>query len=131
MIRQIIKLEPNDSATLFAMRPILELSAPARLPPCLNPPDGTIFRPESRGGYDYEVLSDADSQAPQVDEKALHTDRSKALLRMPESLKARFREIALPLVQGLPVAGNRSNQRRARAWKLISVIPASSATPWR
>src|SRR5208283_2243428 len=57
LIRQIIKLEPNDSPTLFAMRPILELSAATRLPPFLNPIDGTIFRPESRGGYDYEVLS--------------------------------------------------------------------------
>ena len=43
VIRQVIKLEPNDSPTLFAMRPILELSAPTRLPPYLNPIDGTHF----------------------------------------------------------------------------------------
>ncbi len=115
VIRQNIKLEPNDSATLFALRPIVELSATARLAPCLNPLDGTIFRPESRGGYDYEVLSDADSQAPQVDEKALEHDRRTQLLRMPESLRARFRETALPLVQGLPVAGTEAISARARA----------------
>ena len=37
VIRQIIKLEPNDSATLFAMRPILELSATSRLAPLSQP----------------------------------------------------------------------------------------------
>ena len=115
VIRQIIKLEPNDSATLFAMRPILELSATSRMPPFLNPLDGTIFRPDSRGGYDYEVLSDANSQAPQVDEKALDADRTKVLLGMPESLKARFREIALPLVQHQPVEGTDAVTARARA----------------
>ena len=58
VIHQIIKLEPNDSTTLFAMRPILELLATSHLAPFLNPLDGTIFRPESRGGYDFEVLSE-------------------------------------------------------------------------
>ena len=115
LIRQIIKLEPNDSPTLFAMRPILELSAATRLPPFLNPIDGTIFRPESRGGYDYEVLSDADSQAPQKDESPVLSDRIKTLLGMPESLKARFREIALPLVQHLPDEGTEAVTARARA----------------
>ena len=32
VIRQIIKLEPNDSSILFALRPILELSAGAGFP---------------------------------------------------------------------------------------------------
>ena len=115
VIRQIIKLEPNDSATLFAMRPILELMAPSRPPPILNPLDGTIFRPDLRGGYDYEVLSDDNSQAPQVDEKPIDADRTKVFLGMPESLKARFREIALPLVQHLPVEGNEAVIARGRA----------------
>jgi protein-glutamine gamma-glutamyltransferase len=115
VIRQIIKLEPNDSPTLFAMRPILELSAASRLAPCLNPLDGTIFRPDSRGGYDYEVLSDANPQAPQVDEKPLEADRTQMLLAMPESLRARFREIALPLVKHLPVEGIEAVSARARA----------------
>ncbi len=115
VIRQIIKLEPNDSPTLFAMRPILELSAALRLAPFLNPVDGTIFRPESRGPYDYEVLSDADSQAPQENEIPLSPDRIKLLGGMPESLKVRFREIALPLVQQLPDLGTEAATARARA----------------
>jgi protein-glutamine gamma-glutamyltransferase len=115
VIRQIIKLEPNDSPTLFAMRPILELSGTTRLAPFLNPVDGTIFRPESRGAYDYEVLSDANSQAPQQNEIPLSSDRIKLLLGMPESLKVRFREIALPLVQQLPDLGTEAATARARA----------------
>lgn len=115
VIRQIIQLEPNDSPTLFAMRPILGLSATSRLAPFLNPVDGTIFRPESRGGYDYEVLSDANSQAPQENEIPPSSDRIKILLGMPESLKARFREIALPLVQHLPDEGIEAVTARARA----------------
>ena len=116
VIRQIIKLEPNDSTTLFAMRPILELSATSRLAPFLNPLDGTIFRPESRGGYDYEVLSDANSQAPQENEIPPSSDRMKILLGMPETLKARFRKIALPLVQHLPAEGTEEAvTARARA----------------
>jgi len=116
VIRQFIKLEPNDSTTLFAMRPILELSATSRLAPFLNPLDGTIFRPESRGGYDFEVLSDADSQAPQENEIPPSSDRMKILLGMPETLKARFRKIALPLVQHLPAEGTEEAvTARARA----------------
>src|SRR5271157_3295133 len=116
VIRQIIKLEPNDSTTLFAIRPILELSATSRLAPFLNPLDGTIFRPESRGGYDFEVLSDASSQAPQENEIPPSSDRMKILLGMPETLKARFRKIALPLVQHLPAEGTEEAvSARARA----------------
>jgi transglutaminase-like putative cysteine protease len=115
VIRQIIKLEPNDSATLFALRPILELLATGRQAPCLNPLDGSIYRQESRGGFDYEVLSDTNSEAPQVDEKQLEADRIKLLLRIPENLKSRFREIALPRVQHLPAEGTKAVSERARA----------------
>ena len=132
MIRQIIKLEPNDSTTLFAMRPILELSATSHLAPFLNPLDGTIFRPESRGGYDFEVLSDANFQAPQENEIPPSSDRMKILLGMPETLKARFRKIALPLVQHLPAEGTEEAVTARRGpWNLTSAIPASSVTHWR
>ena len=46
VIRQIIKLEPNDSATLFGLRPMLELSAATRLPPVSEP--GRRHDPPSR-----------------------------------------------------------------------------------
>jgi transglutaminase-like putative cysteine protease len=115
VIRQSIKLEPNDSATLFAMRPILELSATARLAPFLNPIDGTIFRPESRGGYDYEVLSDANSQAPQKNEILPSPEWIKTLVGMPEGLRSQLRKIALPLVQDLPHEGSEAVTARARA----------------
>ena len=120
VIRQIIKLEPNDSPTLFAMRPILELSATSRLAPFLNPLDGTIFRPESRGGYDFEVLSDANSQVPQENEVPPSSDRMKILLGMPETLKARFRKIALPLVRHLPDEGTQEAVIAVRARALES-----------
>ena len=37
LIRQNIKLEPNDSPTLFAIRPIRYTDAGPRVPPFLNP----------------------------------------------------------------------------------------------
>jgi transglutaminase-like putative cysteine protease len=115
VIRQIIKLEPNDSATLFAMRPVLELTAKSPLPPVLNPIDGTIFRPDPRGSYDYEVLSDVDVNAPQENESQLTEDRLGPLLEMEPSLNARLREIAIPLLEGLPEQGLENITLRARA----------------
>src|SRR5262249_36098338 len=70
LIRQTIKLEANDSPTLFAIRPIRNATARRRVPPHLNPLDGTLFRPDTRGGvYDYEVSSDADPNTPQPGEQ--------------------------------------------------------------
>ena len=131
VIRQVIKLEPNDSPTLFAMRPILELSAPTRLPPYLNPLDGTIFRPESRGGYDYEVLSDLSLDATQEGEEPILPDRLKTLREVPDSLKARFREMALNQVKDLPGTGTEALTARRGPWNRTSAIPANLATPWR
>ncbi len=42
-IRQRIKLEPNDSTTLFGIRPIRDARRPS-IHPYLNPLDGTLFR---------------------------------------------------------------------------------------
>src|SRR5262249_39030424 len=43
LIRQKIKLEANDSPTLFAIRPIRNVTAPrSRVPPYFNPIDGTL-----------------------------------------------------------------------------------------
>lgn len=115
VIRQIIKLEPNDSSLLFAMRPILELSAGPRLPPYLNPTDGTIFRPEGRGSYDYEVLSDTNLEAPQESEELPSESRNKEMLALPAGLKERLRRIALPLVEGIPGDDRGAIAAKARA----------------
>jgi transglutaminase-like putative cysteine protease len=115
VIRQIIKLEPNDSPILFAMRPVLELSAAGRSSPYLNPIDGTLYRPEGRGTYDYEVLSDANFESPQEEEEIPSESRHKALLAIPEGLKARLREIALPLVQDVSKKGSDDVAEKARA----------------
>ncbi len=115
VIRQLIKLEPNDSTTLFGIRPVLESLATTRLNPFLNPVDGTIFRPESRGGYDYEVLSDVNPDAPQDGEMVPSEVAIRSLRDMPEALRARFREIAIPLVKNLTGEGIEAITARARA----------------
>jgi transglutaminase-like putative cysteine protease len=116
VIRQSIKLEPNDSPTLFAMRPILELSASSRLSPFLNPIDGTIFRAETRGSYEYEVLSDLNTDAPQEDEATPSSEAITIFLSVPEEgLKARFRQIAQPVVEHLPEGGIEQHKARAKA----------------
>jgi hypothetical protein len=64
VIRQMIKLEPNDSSTVFAVRPVLFFDAirANTAPPGLSANDGTLVRQDRRGGeYDYEVVSDASS----------------------------------------------------------------------
>ena len=59
LLRQKIKLEANDSETLFAIRPIRDAASGPSRPPYLNPMDGTLLRADARGGtYDYEVFSD-------------------------------------------------------------------------
>ena len=118
VIRQVIKLEANDSPTLFAMRPILGLWAGAanQLAPSLSPVDGSITRrPEARGAYDYEVLSDTNVQAPQDGELPPSADGVKALETLDGKLKARLAEIALPLVKDLPGEGIAGVTRRAQA----------------
>jgi transglutaminase-like putative cysteine protease len=117
-IRQFIKLEPNDSTTLFAIRPVRTMDAPGgmRLTPYMNPIDGTLFRPDSRGGtYDYIVVSDADPNALQTNEVCPSPFRTEVLLSIPEDLKARLRTIAEPIVAGIPSEGPEGIARRAHA----------------
>ncbi|MFO0889582.1 MAG: transglutaminaseTgpA domain-containing protein [Isosphaeraceae bacterium] len=115
VIWQRIKLEPNDAATLFAMRPILELNAARGLPPVLNPVDGVIFRPDARGSYDYEVLSDEDIDAPPQNEVAPSPERIESLLELEPGLAERLRKIALPVVEGLGDGDAEGLKLRARA----------------
>jgi transglutaminase-like putative cysteine protease len=106
VVRQLIKLEANDSSTLFAMRPILELSSSSGLPPAFNPIDGSIARQSPpRGNYEYEVLSDSDAQAPQEEEAPPSDALLHMLLDMDPGLKGHLRKIALPLVKDLPGVG--------------------------
>ncbi len=116
LINQKIKLEPNDSATVFAIRPVVDVDSEGRLPPNLNPLDGTLFRPDSRGGaYDYEVVSDADPDAPQMGEEFPSDFRREEMLSLPRKLKQALRAIALPVVKGIPADGVKANVARARA----------------
>jgi hypothetical protein len=118
VIKQIIKLEPNDSNTLFAIRPVRTMDSPGsmRLTPYMNPIDGTLFRPDSRGGsYDYEVTSDADPNAHQGNEVCPSPFRTDMLLSIPEPLKARLRKIAEPVIAEISGFGPEAIGRRAHA----------------
>jgi hypothetical protein len=116
-IRQVIKLEPDDSNTLFANRPVRSVESPGMLlTPDMNPVDGTLFRPDSRGGsYDYTVASDADPNADQGNEMCPSEIRREVLLSIPEDLKSRLRKIAEPVVAGVPADGPDAISRRAHA----------------
>jgi len=119
LIRQSIKLESNDSNTLFAIRPVRKMDSPrstGRPAPFMNPIDGTLFRPDSHGGsYDYIIVSDADPNTHQQNEVCPSPFRTELLLSIPEGLKARVRKIAEPVVAEIPPAGPESIARRAHA----------------
>ncbi|HKI20580.1 MAG TPA: DUF3488 and transglutaminase-like domain-containing protein, partial [Isosphaeraceae bacterium] len=115
-IRQVIKLEPNDSSTLFAIRPVRAMDSPGRLTPYMNPIDGTLFRPDSRGGaYDYIVVSDADPNAHQRNEVCPSFFRTDEMLSISEELKARLRKIAEPIVTKIPADAPDAIALRAHA----------------
>ena len=128
-IHQKINLEPNDSATLFGIRPMLNAKSAHRFAPQPESTnDGTLFRPDSRvGDYEYEVISDADpsgSAAPRVSARRWR----QALAVDPRGTKATS-------AQNRPTPGRQHRRRRQRrghgsrprAWKRICAIPASSA----
>ncbi len=99
LLRQRIKLEANDSTALFGIRPIRDASAGTRLPPYLNPIDGTLLRQDPRGGrYDYEVASDLDPGGVQPGEERPSFPHTELLLQISEQLKARLRKIAEPAI---------------------------------
>lgn len=116
LIRQKIKLEANDSPTLFAIRPIRYTDAGPRLPPFLNPVDGTLQRPDQRAtSYDYEVLSDPDPDGLQTGEQPPDLAHNEFLLSMSEDLKTRLRKIAEPIVARIPGEGPQAIRARAHA----------------
>jgi transglutaminase-like putative cysteine protease len=116
LIRQKIKLEANDSPTLFGIRPIRYTEAGTRLSPYLNPIDGTLHRPDQRGGsYDYVVLSDPDPTGVQIGELKPDLAHNEWLTSISESLKARLRPIAESVVKSVDVKGPDGTKARADA----------------
>jgi hypothetical protein len=114
-IHQKINLEPNDSATLFGMRPMLNAKSAHRFAPNLSTNDGTLFRPDSRAGdYEYEVISDAKPTASQPHESP-PADGDTLQLSIPEELKEPLQRIALPLVEKIDGEGREGILARARA----------------
>jgi len=97
-IRQRIKLEPNDSATLFGIRPMLNATSAHRFAPHLSINDGTLYRSDRPGGdYEYVVTSDANPSAAQPHESP-PSEFSTLNLSITPDLKAKLQAIALPLV---------------------------------
>jgi transglutaminase-like putative cysteine protease len=119
LIRQKIKLEANDSPTLFAIRPIRSTEpgeSGIRVPPVLNPVDGTLQRPDNRvGSFDYVVISDPDRDGIQAGENPPDLAHSDYLLSISEALKARLRPIALPVVASVTQEGPDGTRARAEA----------------
>ncbi len=116
VIQQRIKLEPNDTSTLFGIRPMVNVECETPWRPNLNPVDGTLFRAESRGGtYDYTVTSDTNPDAAQVGEEPPSDFRNEELLSLSRRLKESLRKIALPVVAGITTTGRDGVVQRARA----------------
>ncbi len=112
-VRQIIKLESNDSPVLFGLRPVIRAGGGTRVEPELNGIDGTFSRSETRPGtYDYELISDVPEKPYQLGETPPTPERLETLLKMPEDLKARFSKIALPIIQQIPEE-NRAGRAKA------------------
>ena len=118
-VRQQIKLEGNDSNVLFGLRPMIEATWNRRSSRAsLNPYDGSIFLPDFRSGtFDYEVVSYLDPRLPQAGEEPLTTQRMNDLLRMPEGLQPRLKEIAQRVIEKTVPEASR-NDPRAKAGAL-------------
>lgn len=119
LLRQSIRLEANDSRSLFGIRPMVKLEASGqRNPPGINGVDGTLYRGEVRGGaydaYDYYVTSNLDANAPQRSEAIPNLSRMELLLGIPDDIKARFRRIAEPVVAGVKAEGAAGIEEKAR-----------------
>ena len=120
LIKQKIKLEANDSPTLFGIRPIRSTDAgthsSSRLPPFLNPIDGTLQRPDGRtNSYDYVVYSDPNPDGLQIGEHAPDLAHSDYLLAISQSLKSRLRPIAEQVVSSIKEEGAKGTRARAEA----------------
>ena len=79
----------------------------------MSPVDGTIFRPEPRGPYDYVVLSDTNPESSQDGELPPSEEGIKVLSGLDADLKAQLAQIALPVVKDLPAKGAEGITARA------------------
>ncbi|HMB07281.1 MAG TPA: DUF3488 and transglutaminase-like domain-containing protein, partial [Isosphaeraceae bacterium] len=102
-IRQQIELEASDSPVLFGLRPMIGAEGSIRSPTEINPIDGTILRADARtASYEYRVVSDLDTSAPQLGEVPPKEGRLALLLAIPGSIRPRLERIARPIVEGIP-----------------------------
>ncbi len=104
MIRQLIKLEPNDSPVLFGLRPILDADANDKhYQPQLNELDGSLFREDTRAvTLDYRVDSSAGEDMIQSGELYPDDLYFANLMSIPDDLKIPLRRIALEQVKEIP-----------------------------
>ena len=117
-IRQMIKLEANDSTVLFSLRPMLNASLSRRgeTGPDLNGLDGSIYIPDSRKGtIDYEVRSYRDTELPQPGENSPSQYRKNLLLNVPDEIRPKLEEIARAVLAKLPQGEDSSIRERAKA----------------
>lgn len=109
-IRQTIKMEPTDSSILFGLRPVLDTNSPLqRSLPTVSSVDGSLQRSSNRAvPVDYEIVSGPDPDAPQPGENYPGRAYLRELLSMPESLRERFRALALEQVGHIPAENVRA-----------------------
>ncbi len=131
LIRQKIKLEPIDSATLFGIRPVLDASSIfQRVEPSFSNNDGTLFRSDLLSGiYDYEVVSDRDKDGYQAHEAPPNTDgndHDNAFLSIPPNLRPTLQAIAEPIVAAIdPDQPDTPHAIKARARALEAYLRES------
>ncbi len=105
-IRQHIRLEPNDSRVLFALRPMRSAfdgrseverqgARFAQNEIELHRSDGTITRPDPRSGLDYQVWSFRDDEMAQIGESYPDPGRIRRTLGVvPDAIRDRIAAIA-------------------------------------
>ena len=94
LLRQRIKLEANDSAVLFGLRPMIGALSGRKMELDLSRIDGTITRNDSRSGsFDYEVLSYREPDLPQPGESKPERSLPR-LLAVPGRCRDRLKAIA-------------------------------------
>ena len=134
MIRQKIKLEPNDSATLFGIRPMLDATSAHRFSPSPEHQRRHPVSARSAGGdYEYEVISDADPNGSPAARVSAGRIATSSLLSIPADLQATAaRDRRAAGRERSTAEGQRRHRRPAPAGsKPFCAIPASSATPCR
>lgn len=123
IIRQLIKLESNDSNVLFGLRPIKDATGSRRgADPQINTVDGTLISGERRATtIDYEVRSYRDAELPQPGEHPPGDIRGREMLRVPDEIRGKLTEIANAVIERTVPLEDRDD-RRARAQALEAYL---------